>query len=348
MAASLGVAEIFKRIVGVAEEVAPLMDVSQFSLFEMSTDFADLGPILPVSIALPNTLLVGAGAIGNGVALLLSQLPLEGRLHVVDKQEYGDENLGTCVLMEPDGWVGIAKAGRLAAWLRENCGLEVSGEQALVKDALSGDAVRSVAPRLVINGLDDVAARHDTQLVWPDIMIDGGISDVGAAVVQHRLDDRYLACLRCAFELPRTDHVAAQEVITGLPASSLADPERLLTERDILAAAPEKRHLLEQCLRDGKTICSVIADLAKLGVTAEAGFRPSVPFVATTAAALVVAELVKALQFPAEGYAQSFIFGNVFLGPDSTAILNRPASASCLCVTRRAMIQTLRARRACG
>ncbi|MBI3528642.1 MAG: ThiF family adenylyltransferase [Betaproteobacteria bacterium] len=346
-AASLGVTEVFKRIVGVSGQSAPLLDLVEFSLFEMSTEFNGLGPELPEALVLPNGLLVGAGAIGNGVALLASQLPLTGRLHVIDKQEYGDENLGTCVLLETEGWIGHNKATRLASWLAANSGLSATGEHAFVKDALGDEKVRTLAPRVVLNGLDDVEARHDAQLAWPDLMIDGGISDVGAAVVEHRIDSRSLACLRCAFEVRGIDHKAIQEELTGLPASALSDQQRLLTEADVAAAAPAKQAWLKERLLERKTICSIVteAGLKNLGVDAEKGFRPSVPFVATAAAALVFAALIKALQYPTREYAQSFTMGNLFLGPENSAVLNRPAKKSCLCVVSRSAIDALRRHR---
>jgi hypothetical protein len=44
------------------------------------------------------------------------------------------------------------------------------------------------AASLILNGLDDVNARRATQRLWPSVIVDGGINEVGAAVVQHRLD----------------------------------------------------------------------------------------------------------------------------------------------------------------
>lgn len=347
-AASLGVAEIFKRIVGAPEDHCPPLEQTEFSLFELSTDFSDAGPPLPKVLTLPDTLLVGAGAIGNAIAFLFAQLPFGGRVHVVDKQDYGDENLGTCVLTEVEGWIGVDKAPRLAAWLRDNSGLDVTGERALVRAALGGDSIQALKPEVVLNGLDDVGARHDTQLAWPAIMIDGGINDIGAAVVQHRLDNRGLACLRCTFVATKhIDHVVTQSEMTGLRRESLLEPERPLTVADVAAAPLEKRAWLNEQMQQGRTICSVVteAGLMKLGVAAQHGFRPSVPFVATASAALVVAELIKAIQFPDRRYAQSFTLGSVFMGPESGLISNRPAAKNCMCVTRRASILASKASR---
>ena len=350
MSASIGVAEVFKRLVGIAADVAPLLERFEFSLFDYKSDCGIAGPALPEELPIPNALLVGAGAIGNGIALLLGQLHLTGTLHVIDKQAYGEENIGTCVLVDTDGWVGADKAIRLAQWLSENSALRVSGERSLAKYAHAGADVQRLAPELILNGLDDVGARHDVQLAWPGLLFDGGISDVGLAVVQHRLDSRGLACLRCSFQESLIDHSALQRTWTGLSLSSLENVNRALTAEDVSNADPDKRAWLEERRRLRKDVCSVIneARLASLGVGVEQGFRPSVPFVATAAASLVVAEMVKALMFPLKTYPQTYTLGNIFLGVESAAVLDRAALQSCECVVHRAVIDRVRARRRDG
>ncbi len=349
MAASLGVTEVFKRIFGVLHDTAPLLGKTEFSLFEQTTAPTCLGPPLPQEIAIPDTLFVGAGAIGNGIALLFSQLPLRGRVHIVDKQDYADENLGTCVLLELEGWISHPKAKRLATWLAENSNLTVTGEKALIESAKSSPEVSDLAIDLVLNGLDDVEARREVQDLWPAIIVDGGINEIGAAVIQHRLDQKQRACLKCWFEPQRVDERLLQSRLTGLSNTSLTDTGRLLTEEDIAQAAEEKRDWLRKRKSEGRTLCSIISEAvlaAKLGVEVQDGFRPSVPFVATAAAAMVVAEAVKAVVFPDAPVVSMFQIASLFLGPEASALkLNRPPSASCQCVAHRKLIDQLRAKR---
>lgn len=348
MAASLGVTEIFKRIFEIPETVAPLLDKIEFSLYEQNSSFSSIGPPLPNEICVPDTLLVGAGAIGNGIAILLSQLPIKGRLHVVDKQDYADENLGTCILTEVEGWIGKSKAERIAMWLKENSQIEVTGEKNLVEAARSGSVVSTLSIDLVLTALDDIKARSDTQGLWPSIIIDGGINEVGAAVTQHRLNQQELACLKCWFDSPKVDERQLQSELTGLRVESLNDSGRLLTEADVMSATESKREWLRKCLNDQKTICSVISEAtisSNLGVILEAGFRPSAPFVATASAAMVVAEAVKALVFdvPAKSMHQ---IANLFWGVEETAIaVNRQPSLNCQCVVHRKTILQLSTQR---
>lgn len=347
MAASLGVTEVFKRIFGIPSDITPLLDKAELSLFDFTTNPNSCGPALPDAISLPNMLLVGGGAIGNGIALLMSQLPVNGRLHIVDKQDYQDENLGTSVLLAKNGWVGHSKAERLAEWLLSNSDLNATGEKAFISDALATEKVKSMAVDLVLSGLDDVQARHDTQLAWPSLMIDGGINETGAAVVQHRLDERGLACLKCSFKLPKQDIRTIQQKLTGLNTTALSDQGRLLTEEDIIKAAPDKQEWLKAMLQEKHTICSIVSEagLQRLGVNAEEGFRPSVPFVATAAASMVVAEALKALLFSDAPYPQRFVIGNLFIGPGSVAKASRFADPSCFCVRKRELINSLHQKR---
>ncbi len=348
LAASLGVMEVFKRVYEIPSEAAPLLGLTQFSLFELSTSPSGLGPPLPSDITLPDALLVGAGAIGNAIALLLSQLPVAGRLHIVDKQAFERENLGTCMLLDLISWVGESKAERLAAWLSSNSKLSCTGEAVLIADASSGEHLPGMAVDLVFNGLDDVQARHDAQLLWPSVLVDGGINAIGVAVVTHRLDQPSGACLRCTFALQAADERALQAQLTGLSVASLdAGLDRQLTELDVEAAAEANRDWLRQRMKAGKTLCATISEAQQsLGVQFAEGFRPSVPFVASAAAALSVAQALKALLFPDAPFVQRFQMESLFIGPETSVSLHTDARSTCECVAHRRIIEQLVSRRA--
>ncbi len=350
MAASLGVTEIFKRIFDVPEDVAPLLEKTEFSLFEQTTAPTGIGPSLPSEIHLTDTLMVGAGAIGNGIALLFSQLPLRGRVHIVDKQDYADENLGTCVLTKNEGWIKQPKAPHLANWLQENSDLEVTGERELIESVKSGTGVFSkLSIDLVLNGLDDIEARRAAQDLWPSVIIDGGINEIGAAVIQYRVKQDSFACIKCWFETPKIDERKQQSQLTGLSLSSLNNMERLLTNEDIAGAEESKRDWLIERKKQGKTLCSIISEAAlsaNLGLNVQEGFRPSAPFIATTAAALVVAEAIKALVFPETPVVQMYQIASLFIGPSESSIkLSRHPLETCQCVVHRGAIERLCSKR---
>lgn len=342
MAASLGVTEVFKRVYGIPHDKAPLLDATQFSLFELSTSPTSLGPPLPPSLTLPDTVMVGGGAIGNGIALLISQLALQGRLHIIDKQAFQRENYGTCVLLDDPSWIGSSKAEQLASWLRRPDGLNCTGEEAFVADARSGELVREMAVDLILNGLDDIGARHDAQRLWPSVLVDGGINAVGAAVTTQRLNHPEGACMICSFRAPRIDERTLQSKATGLSIASLgAGLNRQLTEQDILQAQDSQRDWLRSQLAQGKTICATITEAQSraLGMVTKEGFSPSVPFVATASAALVVAQALKALFFPGSEFTQRFQMESLFIGPEASMGVLTRADLTCECVVHRRLIE---------
>ena len=346
-AATLGVAEVFKRVYGIDAEQAPLFELTEFSLYNLSTDKPNPGPELPAAMHLPNTLVVGAGAIGNAIALLMQQLQLQGRVHIVDKQEFAAENLGTCVLLDDVAWIGTSKAQRLAQVLSGGS-LKCTYEQSPIAGAARGPVLRSMVTELVLNALDDVEARRDTQLLWPSVLVDGGINAVGAAVRVHRLDPPRWACMRCGFKQAAASAMALQSAVTGLCEAALAsDHGRGLDDRDIAAARAELRPWLEEQQRLGRTVCATIAEAhaRRVGMNLTSGFRPSAPFVAAMSATLVMAEALKALYFKQAQTTQHFQLESIFIGPASGAALMTSANSRCECSVYRLQIEDVVAHR---
>lgn len=344
LAASFGVTEVFKRVYGVPPERAPLMEDAAFSLFELSTSFDSLGPQIPASISLPNTLLLGAGAIGNGLALLLSQLPLTGNFLMMDKQDFGVENYGTCTLLDLPTWLDQPKAELLGKWLDERSGLKASGLKSTIEDFLAKNLLEGEYFDLVINGLDDIDARKAVQMLWPRLTVDGAINSAGAAVVTHSMAQRRFACLRCAFDSPKKDHIAAQSEVTGLSRASLhGDQNRQISEEDIASASEEARTWLREQQRLGRTICSTMqaVQAAGLGLKLKDNFRPSVPFVATASAALVVAQVLRNLLWPDEKFVHIFQLASLFVGPETQIRVKRLASTECECIRHAGVIDHL-------
>lgn len=348
MAASLGATEVFKRIFDVPHDVAPPFDATVFSLWDYSTSPANAGPALPAGMRWPDTLLNGAGAIGNASALLLAQLGVQGRLHVIDKQEYRDENLGTCILVDRQRWLDEPKAERLASWLRQHSAMTVTGERTTIERAIDESRFGDLRIDMVLNGFDDAGARRAAQRLWPSVIVDGGINEIGAAVVQYRLEPSRGACLMCWFDSQEVDSASLQSRLTGLSKTSLEDASRLISDADIASADASKRGWLRELQRQDRSICSAISQAqleSRLGVAVSDGFRPSVPFVASAAASLVVASAVKYQVFRDAPVVSKFQVGNLFVGLGQSASYKRRPNPRCQCVTQRDAIDRLKRNR---
>lgn len=341
-AASLGVSEVFKRLLAPPGDQGVPFDGVSFNLFSYQPGDEDSGPAIDRPIDL-DILVVGAGAIGSGVVGVLRELTVTGRVEVIDRQAYADENLGTCLLVGPSD-VGRAKAEVAAEQLRD-AGIAATGRQEEVSDYRQ--RVGMDRPAVILNGLDNVEARHEIQGLWPDLVIDGAIGPLNAQVSRHPWDeDEDVACLRCLFQLPVIDTTAESVRMTGLRAERVVQGDELVTEQDVVEAPEERREYLRQRL--GKQICSIIPseEIVRLsGGEEEVGFAPSAPFVACLSASMVVGELVKhALGLaPAEPLEPRYQI-DMLIGPDAGQPLPMGRRADCTCVTRRTNIETLRRR----
>lgn len=338
-AASLGVGEVFKRLIRLRPERGDFLDGLSFSLRTYRAGETDCGPELPSSLD-SDLLLVGAGAIGNGTVLLLSQLPCRGRVDIVDPQTYGEENLGTCILMGAHE-LDASKATTLAARLRKPL-LEVQDyEMTFGEYASDGRAI----PAVVLNGLDNIPARHQVQRVlWPDLIVDGAIGDFTCQVSRHPWPDD-VACLICLFREPAgATAETLQMQATGLSLESLSRPDALLSASDVDRAASEKREFLRARL--GRPICSIIQEGIALKISADTqqkGFEPSVPFTACFSACMVVAEVIAhTMKWPTV-LAPRFQF-DFLMGPAYGQELPQGRRPSCIC-SRQKNIDRVRAAR---
>lgn len=94
-------------------------------------------------------------------------------------------------------------------------------------------------PRLILNGLDSVPARHAVQLLWRDRIVDAGTS--GTAVALHDVIAEAGPCLMCFF--PLAGQVSAQARLaksTGLPIELIGQGNEVLREDHIAHLDPEQ------------------------------------------------------------------------------------------------------------
>jgi molybdopterin/thiamine biosynthesis adenylyltransferase len=336
-AACLGVGEVFKRLIQLRPERGALLDGLSWSLLTHQATEQDTGPALPSAIA-TDLVVVGAGAIGNGLVYLLSELPIRGSVSVVDPQVFGEENLGTCMLIGPDD-VGTPKALFAERMLRGRLAARGYVEHL---EAFANRLGREVShPKIVLTGLDNIAARHAVQDLWPDLAIDGAIGTFLCQVGRHPFADD-VGCLRCVFKEPPGEAADARgSWATGLSASRIAEPDTVVDMADVAAAAPERRDWLAGRL--GRQVCSVVQEgiAAEISRSPQAGFAPSVPFVACLSACLVASELVKASAGWSTGVAPRMQL-DFLRGPSSTILVQQGRRSGCVCVERRANIERLR------
>ena len=196
-------------------------------------------------------LVVGAGAIGNGIVHLISRLPFTGAVTLVDREETGGES--GHVHSNLAGGSNKPKAAFLTSILNQS---------GITADGFSGPFERYASelqqfPKIVLNGLDNIHVRHEVQrTLWPNVIIDGAIGDFMCQVSSHPWQDD-IACLICMFQKPAGRPAEEiQSEATGLSKGRLQEPDSLVTEADVKAAPQEKQDALRSSI--GHPVCSVV------------------------------------------------------------------------------------------
>lgn len=336
-AAALAAAEAFKHIVVDKEDRRSVHRHVSFCPVTLAADgsAASSRAFPPLDVAL-----VGNGAIGTAIALILAEMRLGGRVVLCDPETYSPENRGTYSL-------GGAREGREQPPKVDVVGdvLEAAGYEVVRVHAKSTELIELIdrgelaAPRIVLTGLDTVEARRETQTLWPDHVLDGATGDTSVGFT-HAVPSG--ACLRCFFAQPLggPDPVQQLAIETGLPASLLKRGDQALTEENLANLSAEQRERL--CPFVGRPVCG-LADALGLSDADSDGYLPSVPFVSQMAACLVVGRLL-ALAFVTNTGTNFFQF-DAFHGPVFAEGELRNPDAHCFCQTRASVVERARRKR---
>jgi molybdopterin/thiamine biosynthesis adenylyltransferase len=312
-----------------------------FSLYSYRSSDRDPGPPLPDNLVV-ELLLVGIGAIGNGIVYLLDALPASGRVCIVDPQTFQSENLGTCLLIGPSD-VGKEKAMFAKAILSRKLKAKGFSEDfSSFRDRMGNEVPY---PKVILNGLDNISARHAVQNLWPDLILDGAISDFGCQVSRHPWGED-IACLRCLFQEPTESADLIASRTTGLSRERTQRPFETVTNEDVQIAPDGKKEWLQA--RIGQQICSVVREGVAKQISEDdqaERFQPSVPFVACLSASMIVSELLKHLCGWPTPLAPRFQL-DVLRGPGFGREFSQERRRDCVCVTRKRNIDILRNRRA--
>lgn len=334
--ASLGSAEAFKWITRVLPSRRVLHRHLRFCPLTLSSDLA-VAPDLPHDLVF-ELALIGIGAIGTGVVLLLDELGASGRLLAVDLQRFGKENRGTYSLgtqadvMAAPWKVELAKAGLPLFDVIPFC----RPIEELPEAIDSGTAPWFPT---VMTALDSPEGRRAAQRLWPDRLIDAGTGDTVLAIRDYEHGGR---CMICVFPPNREGPSGAERLAeaTGLSVSRAMRGDDPLTEEDLDGLAAEQRAGLEPYL--GKPVCGLAQPFGLTSLD-PGDYQPSIPFISLQAACLAVARLVA--QSVDYHTGSNLVQYDGLVGPQRATIDQMRRVPGCTCQTRASVIELVRARR---
>lgn len=305
-AASLAVAELFRRAFGAHVPALPFHDVS-VSFLDFSHDGGAGEALDHVSIG--DVGLVGTGAVGNAALWCLARFAsVQGRLALIDDQTIDVSNLQRYVLAL-DRDVGAVKVEH-AAEILHGIGVEVHPVATRFEEA----AEDRVAPTLVVS-VDNVESRRAVQAVLPRLAINGWTSERGLGASWHELGTQG-PCLACGYHPTGQSKSQYERIAEALGMA----PERVgtfwilaqpLTAPDLAGIAAHLRidlAALQPWL--GKRIQELYADVVCGAVALDlsgVGRLEAVPLAHQSALAgvLMVSELIKRVNPTLRARAQS-------------------------------------------
>jgi hypothetical protein len=335
--AALGAAEAFKHTAHILPARRVLHRHLRFCPVALSADLT-VAPLLTEALVLDLTL-VGIGAIGTAVVLILGEFDAQGRVVAVDYERFAPENRGTYSLggaAEADS--KSPKVDLAVSALPRFDVIPFPKNVETLPEAI--DAGKVPWSPLVVAGLDTPEARRATQKIWPDRLIDAATGDTMLGIHDHVHGGG--PCMRCFFPEERGGLSAVERLarLTGIPAERLREGDELLTDLDLAGLDTELRQRLADHV--GKPICG-LAEAFGLSVLEAGEYQPAVPFVALQAAALAVGRVV-AVAASLDSLPNLVQYDGLF-GPQAATLEEMMAMPGCYCHTRARTIATVRASR---
>jgi molybdopterin/thiamine biosynthesis adenylyltransferase len=324
--------EAFKTIVPVASNRHRIVDALDFCPVTLAT------PGLPAPVPwLDQASLIGCGAIGTAIALILRALGVSGSLVVIDPEIFDEPNVTTYSLGgRADAARKLAKVDLL---VRALPGIAVRPLRGTARDLITAIDDKTVPmPRVVFGGVDSVDARHEIAGLHADLTLDGSTGGQTGTRVALAEATATGPCLRCYYPVAPVTTVTVEQrlaELTGLPLARIAAGDAL-TQADLAEIEPQQRALLAGHV--GKPICGLGRTLGLTGVTSE--YAPSAAFVAQQAAALVVGAWIR--RATESELAVRDVEYDALYGPDAGAVQPRRARPGCRCQTDAALIARVR------
>lgn len=215
MAACFGAAEVFRNFIHRFGTNNRLFNRDKpsfiFSGLTYNINQEGKNSFLPKDVNIGQIMLVGAGAVGNGLMYALSLIPdLSGVIDVIDYDKLDWTNLNRHLLATADD-VGDSKAIILKNRMKHSPSLTIN---AYNQKYLALDSSKRSTIDVAVSTVDNNDARRELQSDLPRVLLHGATDDLSLVVSHHNFLDG--ACLGCLFpkQLKAFEEIVASE--TGL------------------------------------------------------------------------------------------------------------------------------------
>lgn len=243
-------------------------------------------------ITLDDVVLIGAGGIANGFLWAAEELPLNGRLIIVDPKKVSSGNLNRCLFFSSEDVDRNYKAEVLSSKFKRP-GLEV--------EAYVGNfnTFRKAKPdhkvRMVITTVDSRRARRSIQNELPAEVLDASTTDISEIIIHSHRQPNPNACLSCIYPHIPQENQREQHIAEALGVS-LPDVQKGFID-EVLAHKLAAIHpnLIEDALL-GSSLDTLFKSLCGTGeLMTVAGKQAAAPFafISNLAGALLALELIR-------------------------------------------------------
>jgi molybdopterin/thiamine biosynthesis adenylyltransferase len=341
-AACFGAAEAFRRVLqslgSTDRRIRQKYQELVFSALDYSVNNPEApNPRLPVKIDIESLLMVGVGAVANGLILALNTISgLHGTVTVIDPQVYEASNINRCVMASRND-IGTPKTAVLASGY--NSRIRVIPSQNRY------ESFRRTSGKLdmVVETIDENEPRVTIQSDLPKILLHGATGDEIATISRHNFIDD--ACLGCIFSESASiaDSIAWE---TGLPPEEvtfLLESNSPITAEQVARIA-EKTGISLSRLQSfvglpltelyTREICGVV----KIEVQ-QREIAATVSFVSALPGILLAGEVIKERVGEFGAYCLNNYLTLSLFNPSSRWLLVRPKDERCKCLCSHPIMQ---------
>ena len=204
-AACMGSAQVLLHILNSIDAPYRPMEPFNISILELLKSGADIN--MPKAIMIPETHLVGVGAVGSAAVYALSHLDhLQGILHLIDNEQVDESNLNRYVLMQRrniDSWKVDIASEALKRTAVQPVPFQNSFSHYVEEHSDSID--------LLLSPVDTREGRRELAKTLPRRVINAATGGTTVTVSTHGFNDGK-ACLHCLYPSP-ANHPSREEIM---------------------------------------------------------------------------------------------------------------------------------------